>query len=126
MNTVLVVDDDQTLTIAIAARLQSAGFHVCISNNADDASRTAIRMKPAVILLDIDMPHYTGLEFHDCLKFADRGRSVPVIYLSGHDSDLNRRAAMEQGAAAFLTKPYDPVQLIETIRATIARTSDVI
>lgn len=76
-----------------------------------------MRERPQVIILDVDMPCYSGPEFHHCLKFADRTRHIPVIYLSGHDTDSNRRVASEQGAVAFLTKPYDADELIRTIRS---------
>lgn len=121
MHKILVIDDDKGVTRALAIRLRSAGFEVVTCNAAEEASSAAVRERPAVIILDVDMPHYTGFEFHQCLQFAQRVCAVPVVYLSGHDTEVNRRMAAEQGAMAFVTKPYDSDQLMATIRSTIDR-----
>ena len=116
---ILIVDDDQALTRALTVRLRAAGFHVDVSNSAYDATRVAPHARPDLIILDVDMPGYTGLEFHQCLQFTQRSRHIPVIYLSGHDTELNRRLAFEQGAATFLTKPYDADHLVTAIHSAI-------
>jgi len=115
----LIVDDDTGLTTALAVRLRSAGFEAFTANCADDASTIALRERPNVILLDIDMPVYSGLEFQACLKFSDRGRRIPVIILSGLDSDINRRTAYQQGAAAFVSKPFEWPSLLDTIHSVL-------
>ena len=119
MNRVLVVDDDRALTRAINVRLTAEGFRVHICHDAHEASRAAVHQLPDLIILDVDLPGYSGMELHHCLQFSDRAKNIPVIYLSGYDTQTNRRVAFEQGAAAFLTKPYDPSVLVETIRTTI-------
>lgn len=121
MPTILIVDDDQALTRALALRLRGAGFEVVAAHSADEASRMAVQARPDLILLDIDLPHYSGLELHECLKFARRACTVPVVYLSGNDSLTNRAVAFQQGARAFLRKPYDPQQLLRTIQEVLAR-----
>jgi len=115
----LVVDDDSGLTTALALRLGAAGFQAFTANTADDASSIALHHRPDVIILDIDMPIYSGLEFQACLKFADRGRNIPIVILSGQDSNLNRLTAFQQGAAAFIAKPYDWPSLLGTIHSVI-------
>lgn len=113
---ILIVDDDSTLRAALAIRLRSAGFEVLDSAHPDLAVELAIRERPDLILLDINMPRYTGLEFHECLKFSKRGGEIPVVYLSGERDEVSRQTAMSQGARAFLHKPYQPETLIQTIR----------
>ncbi len=119
MSRILIVDDDKDLTQALSVRLEDASFEVAVANSADEASQQALRFRPDVIVLDIDMPHYTGPEFHHCLQFAKRARSIPVIYLSGHSTDSNRREAFAQGAKAFIAKPYDLGHLVETLHDVI-------
>lgn len=119
MSKILVVDDDKALTKAMALRLGAAGFEVHVCNDAHEASDTVVRCMPGAIVLDIDMPGYTGPEFHQCLQFTRRARHIPVIFLSGHDTEANRRIASVQGAAAFLTKPYDSDELIRTLHSVI-------
>lgn len=117
---ILIVDDDPELTRALAVRLGHAGFDVAVANDADTAVALAQRHRPQAILLDIDMPHYTGLEFHECLQFGARTRCVPVVYISGHDCALFRQLAFERGARAFVAKPYDTVQLVQLLRDLLA------
>ena len=120
MSQVLVVDDDKSLTLALSVRLRRAGFNVLTANSADEASMVALREQPELIILDIDMPHFTGFEFHQCLEFGARVKGTPVVYLSGHDNETNRREACAQGARAFVAKPYDATELVEIVRAALA------
>ncbi|MBI4717231.1 MAG: response regulator [Planctomycetes bacterium] len=120
MPKILVVDDDVAMTRALAIRLRAAGFEVVVAHDADRGSRLAVSERPDVILLDVDMPHYSGLELHECLRFAERVRHVPVVYLSGNDCATNRAVAFQQGARAFLSKPYEPARLIQTLNEVVA------
>ncbi len=122
MARVLVIDDDRALTLAIRIRLQAAGFEVTIAHDARTGSQLAIRERPDVIPLDVDMPPFSGSELHECLKYAKRARHIPVVYLSGNDSISTRAAAFRSGARALITKPYDSVRLIQTLRDALADT----
>lgn len=119
MHKILVVDDDKALTKALSIRLRAAGFDVEVCNCAHDASGAVLQIRPVAIILDIDMPSYTGPEFHMCLQFSQRSRGIPIIYLSGHDTLENRRMAAQQGAVGFLTKPYDADELVVTLNSAI-------
>jgi len=116
---ILVVDDDKALTLGLALRLRSVGFEVRVCNDAGDAGAVAVREKPAAIILDIDMPRCTGLELHHCFQFAARLRDTPVIYLSGYRTEAHLQMAAEQGASAFLTKPYIAEELVAALRSAI-------
>lgn len=118
---ILVVDDDKGLTLVLTVRLRSAGFVVEVCNSAVEASGAAVKMQPDVILLDVEMPSFTGLELHQCFQCASRLKDTPVVYLSGRQADSGQRMAMEQGAHAFVAKPYDPERLIAVLRGAIRR-----
>jgi DNA-binding response OmpR family regulator len=122
---ILLVDDDKDLLRALATRLRSVGYDVQTCSSAEHASPAAARGRLDLIILDIDMPSFTGPEFHHCLQFSERAKGTPVVYLTGHDTDSNRRMASEQGAAAFLTKPYDPAELVATVQSVISRAKAV-
>lgn len=113
---ILVVDDERALTEAISIRLSAAGFVTLTANGADEASVIALHERPALILLDIDMPSYTGFEFQECLKFADRGKNIPVIMMSGLDTQVNRMLAFQFGATDFIRKPIEWSHLLKSIR----------
>ncbi len=116
MPRVLVIDDDVHQTRVLEARLQAAGLEVLAVNDAHTATEIVFGFRPNVILLDINMPSYSGLEFHDCLQRVDRGKDIPVVYLTGHDNWVHREQARRQNAFAFLPKPYEASVLLETIR----------
>lgn len=118
---ILVIDDDTALLRAISIRLRTAGFQTVTAVDGASGAQLAARERPDLIILDIDMPHYSGLELHECLRFAGRVRGIPVMYLSGNDSLLNRATAHQLGARAFLTKPYDPMVLLNAVKEVLAR-----
>ena len=123
MPKILIVDHDPDMTTALAVRLSSAGFEVKVCHCSHSATRTAVREKPDLIILDVDMPVFTGLEFHECLQYAERCRDIPVIFLSASDSPSSRLVALRQGARAFFTKPYETKRLIDTIDEVLSAQS---
>jgi len=116
---ILIVDDDRTMVLALSVRLRKTGLEVLTCHNAYEAPQIVLRERPDVILLDIDMPHFTGLEVHECLRLAERSRRIPVIYVSGSVSPIDRQVALRQGAKAFLVKPFETQALLETIRSVL-------
>ena len=123
MATVMIIDDDATLRRGLSIRLKAAQFDVVTAEHPDSALNLALRRRPDVILMDIEMPHFSGLDFHECLRVTERGRDIPVVYLSGVNSPSNLEDAFRQGARAFIAKPYDPHELLATIRGVLARQS---
>ena len=119
MPRIMIIDDDAALREALTIRLKAAGFEVIASAHPDAALQPVLRLRPDLLLLDIDMPCYSGLDFHQCLRVTDRGRNIPVVYLSGHDTPSHRQEAFKQGARAFLTKPYDADTLLATINGVL-------
>lgn len=119
MRRILLVDDDRTMVFALSIRLRSAGMEVLSCHDAHVAAQLAIHEHPDAVVLDIDMPGFTGLEMHECLNLAPRGKRIPVIYLSGSSSLVDRQIAFRQGAKAFLSKPIESKALIDMIRTVL-------
>jgi len=105
--------------LALSVRLRSVGLEVLACHCAHEASRVALHERPDVLLLDVDMPDFTGLELHECLQLTERGRRIPVIYVSGSVSPADREIAFRQGAKAFIRKPFDPQTLIDAIHSVL-------
>jgi len=120
----MIIDDDAALRNGLSIRLRSAGFKVLTAEHPDTVFNTVLRNQPDLVLLDIDMPHFSGLDFHECLRVTDRGRNIPIVYLSGMRSLSSRQDAFRQGARAFLTKPYDPHELLATVRGVLAASAN--
>jgi len=116
---VLIVDDDQMLARMISVRLRGAGFQAMTAHAAEEAAAMAVHERPDVIVVDVHMPHFSGLELHYCLQFAERSRDIPVVYLTAHDTESVRRAACELGAVAVITKPFESTKLIAAIKQAI-------
>lgn len=113
--TVLIADDDARLVTALARRLRGSGFHVIECQDAYMAIELARRHKPDVILLDVNMPAGGGESTHARLAKIGETASIPIIYLTGDDSERVRRRAHDLGAFAVIGKPFDMEDLLSHI-----------
>ena len=113
-----LLDDDASMLKALGRLLNSAGFGVeKFSDPADFLSRIAER-ECRVAVLDVWMPDMNGLEVQACLR-----RDSPetrIIFISGRDDPPIRQTALDEGAFAFLAKPFDDEVFVELIRKAIA------
>jgi two-component system, OmpR family, response regulator len=116
---IMIIDDDAQIRAALLVRLRKAGFEVIDSGSPAEATQAILHDPPDLILLDIDMPQYNGLDFHECLKYADRGRGIPVVYLSGQNTPVFLEEAFRRGARAFIAKPYNPHELVAILRGVL-------
>lgn len=118
MQRVLVVDDDELIQALVVRALQRVGYDVLCVANADAARAELERFEPELIVLDIMLPGMSGIDFcHELRKTHD----VPVIFLSGLDTDVDRIVGLEIGADDYLTKPFHPGELLARVRAVLRR-----
>ncbi len=117
----MVIDDDEALLEVLRLRLGEAGFEVIAINHPTEAMSRVLTERPDLIILDIEMPYFNGLDFQECLYSTERGQQIPIIYLSGADNFPNFEDSMKLGAEAFISKPYDLAELLETIDQVLAR-----
>lgn len=113
---VWMVDDDPSVRDALAVFLEIAGFDVLAFESGESLlARAQTRGAwPRVLLLDQRLgAGMSGLEVQSELK--RRGISIPIIFITGHGDARMARAALEQGAASFLEKPFHHKELLETI-----------
>ena len=116
---VLIVDDERTLARVIGIRFSAAGFEVDTAFSGESGIASATAKRPAAIVLDVRMPDLTGFEVLERLRSDPRTASIPVVFLSANVQDSARAAAMAAGAVAYLTKPYDPAEVIEVVTRAI-------
>jgi two-component system OmpR family response regulator len=114
---VLVVEDDPQINELVGAYAQIAGFEYRRALNGTDALAEVGRRTPRVIVLDVMLPDLDGFEICRRIKQqqAAAGARVPIIFLTAMDSDAARRKGMECGADEYLTKPFDPDRLLESL-----------
>jgi DNA-binding response OmpR family regulator len=114
---VLVVEDDPEINDLVGAYVELAGFHPRPALNGKDALREAHAHHPSLIILDLMLPDIDGFEVCRRLRSDPSTWDVPVLILSALGRDDCQRKAQGLGVACYLTKPFDPDQLIEAVRA---------
>ncbi len=121
MNTVLIVDDDPILQMALTRRLEAQGFEVMSATSGEEAL-DLLGNKPAdVVVSDVMMPGMDGFEFCHHLRSSPAGEMVPFIFLSNLGELTNRVQGHLLGADDYLVKPFSAQELIAKVRGAIAR-----
>ena len=112
---VLVVEDDPEINELVGAYVRIAGFEYRAALDGTTALAEVRRHAPTVIVLDLMRPDIDGFEICRRIKGEPGLADIPVIILTALDNKACRREGLECGAADFLTKPFDPDRLIDTI-----------
>jgi len=116
--TILVVDDEQSILDLLQYNLEKSGYEVVVASNGIDAIQLAHRLHPDLAVLDITMPGMDGLEVCTRLRH-DLG--TPVILLTARDSEVDKIVGLEIGADDYITKPFSHRELIARIKAVLRR-----
>ncbi len=114
---VYVVDDDPSVGKALERLMRSAGHDVRAFTSALDFIRCRNLEAPACLILDVSMPDLNGLELQEYL--ADRGISLPIVFITGHGTVSMSVKAMKAGAVDFLQKPFSDTDLLNAISHAI-------
>ena len=120
-STVVVVEDDDDMRRMIELNLRPGGFEVVTAPDGETALDLIRRVDPDLVLLDIMMPRMDGLEVCQRMREDVATRYVPVIFLSAKGRLEDRVAGLTVGGDDYLTKPFDPVELVARINASIKR-----
>ena len=112
-----IVDDDESMREAIKTLIGSMGSDVDEFSSADDFLHSPPSQVDCLIL-DVRMPGFSGLELQRRLV-ADK-RRVPIVFITAHYLEEERKRAMEAGAVAFLSKPFTERELLNAISASLA------
>ena len=101
--TILIVEDDEQVLDIVERILSSEGYKTATAAKASDAVHIAARIRPDIVILDLNLPDYNGIQVLREIKDIDQ--AIQVIILTGYGSQDAARSAMEIGAFDFLTKP---------------------
>jgi two-component system response regulator RegX3 len=115
---VLVVEDEDSYSDALAYMLRKEGFEVAIANNGNDALTEFGRGGADIVLLDLMLPGIPGTEVCRQIRATS---NVPVIMVSAKDDEVDKVVGLELGADDYVTKPYSPRELVARIRAVLRR-----
>ncbi len=119
MATILVVDDEISIQELVKLYLEKEGFRVESAGSGKEALQLLDALKPSLVVLDIMLPDMSG--FDVCRELRQRA-DVPVLMLTARKDDIDKILGLEMGADDYLTKPFNPRELVARIRAVLRRT----
>ncbi len=116
---VLAVDDEPNILMSIEFILDMEGYEVHTAHDGEEALEVAERIRPDVILLDINMPRKDGYEVCRILRKRDDMSGTKVIMLTAKGQTLEKKKGLEVGADEYVTKPFSAEDLLQKIRNCI-------
>lgn len=117
----LVVDDEAKLLRAVAVTLRVEGYDVVTARSGTEALVRVNEMIPDLIISDIRMPGLDGYQLARALRSSARTAFIPLIFLTAKDERKDRIAGLRTGVDAYLTKPFDPEELLAVIANILSR-----
>ncbi len=117
---ILVVDDDKKIVELVTLYLKKDGYQVLAAFDGRQAIELARRQRPDLIVLDLMLPQADGM---DVCRILRAESEVPIIMLTGRSTDEDKLAGLDLGADDYVTKPFNPRELLARIRAVLRRTA---
>jgi DNA-binding NarL/FixJ family response regulator len=117
----LVVDDEPNLLVAVGACLRAEGFDVVTARGGAEALVRVAETVPDLIVSDVRMPGMDGYQFARQLRASSRTALTPVVFLTAKDETTDRIEGFRAGVDAYLTKPFEPDELVAVIRSILDR-----
>jgi CheY-like chemotaxis protein len=118
---ILVVDDETPIRTICRVNLEASGLAVLEAPDGEQALELARSRRPALVLLDVMMPRIDGWQVAEQLAAEPATRDLPVVFLSARAARDDPRAAQRLGAVGYIVKPFDPLELPETIEEVLER-----
>jgi DNA-binding response OmpR family regulator len=115
---ICVVEDEEVIAAAVAARLRTEGFAVEVAHDGPSGVRLCERVRPDLVILDLMLPGLDGLEV--CRR-VQRDRAVPVLMLTARGEETDVLVGLGVGADDYMTKPFSPRELVARVRALLRR-----
>ena len=119
--TVLLVDDDPVILKLLQVNFEMEGYKVLTANDGVEGLERARAERPDIVLLDIMMPRMDGLQVTKELKGNDDTKDIPIILLSAKAQAADLQAGQDTGADDYVTKPFDPLELLEKVSAILKK-----
>lgn len=120
MARVMAVDDDHVIRGLLEVNLEMEGHEVVTAVDGQDALVKARTVRPDLILLDVMMPDVNGWQVAEQLKDDPDTRHIPIVFLSARAMEADVRKGTVLGAHAYVTKPFDPIDLMELVNRLLS------
>src|SRR5579862_5654128 len=117
--TILVVDDEPNIADLSELYLSREGFRVVKAASGEDGVRAVAEHRPRLVVLDVGLPDIDGLEV--CRRLRQTS-TIPVIFLTARDGEVDRVVGLELGADDYVSKPFSPPELVARVKAVLRRT----
>jgi DNA-binding response OmpR family regulator len=117
-HTIVVIEDEEAIASAVAARLESAGYTVKTAPDGPGGVDLVQSVQPSLVVLDLMLPGLDGLEV---CRLIQRDRRVPVLMLTARDTETDVLVGLGVGADDYMTKPFSPRELVARVHAIIRR-----
>lgn len=116
---ILVVEDDESITLGLQMNLEAEGYAVTVANDGEDGLARARSEAFDLIVLDVMLPKMNGFELLRALR--SENRTVPVIMLSARGEEMDKVMGLELGAEDYITKPFGLAELLARVKAVLRR-----
>jgi DNA-binding response OmpR family regulator len=121
MQSILLIDDDESLSDTISVMLEQEGFSITHAADGRKGLDQALTLKPDIVLVDLRLPGMSGMEV--CKRLRESNNRTPIIVLSGIGDEIDKVLLLEMGADDYLVKPFGLRELLARIRAVLRRAS---
>ncbi len=116
---ILLVDDEPNILQLARMYLEREGYRVAAVGDGRAALDEIARLRPALVVLDIMLPEFDGLEV--CRRLRAEDNSILILMLTARDDDIDKIVGLEMGADDYLTKPFNPRELVARVKALLRR-----
>lgn len=121
MKTILIVEDDQQITLALQVRLKANRYAVAVASDAIVGASMARAVKPDLILLDISLPGGNGFQLAETFHQMPETKGTPIIFITASKSPELLQKVMDLGAVGLFEKPFDTEKLLRSIERELDR-----
>lgn len=118
---ILLVDDDEELLAALELKLRKEGYEIDTVLDGEAALEKIHADLPDLVILDVNMPRMNGMDVCKALRSDDKTRDLAIIMLTARDDEVDRILGLEFGADDYVTKPYNPRELILRVKSLLKR-----
>ena len=118
---ILIADDDAQIVRLVRSYLEQAGYGVLTAADGDQALHIIRRDRPDLVVLDVMMPGHDGFELTRLLRADESLASIPILMLTARVEDADKLSGLNNGADDYLTKPFNPLEVVARVRALLRR-----
>jgi DNA-binding response OmpR family regulator len=118
---ILLVDDDKDLLAALEVKLFKEGYQIDTAPDGEVALEKIRSELPDLVILDVNMPRMNGMDVCRALRSDDKTRDLAVLMLTARDDEVDKILGLEFGADDYVTKPYNPRELILRVKSLLKR-----